>query len=138
MKRHRRNPPAEAAAIMIAPIVPYVAAGVVLYFFGGKLWDLIGAKIAGTSVAKFKESSKTVADTIFAPVTYIGDAMAEKAGYITPATQAAAIAALKAEIAAKNKTPLVYTLPFPSPQSQAEFRANIAAIDKAIATAKVK
>jgi len=124
-RRYHRN----AIPASIVPLVPWAVAGLVAYFFGGKILTAIGSKVAGVSTEEFKEDVQTVTKSIASPISTAKDmASALKVsavGYISPEEQAAAIAEIKTRLTK------AIVLPYPNPQSQAEFRANIAAIDAA-------
>jgi len=136
--RYRRNPPQDAAFAIILPIIPWVAAGTVLYFYGGTIFNWISAKISGKSIEQIKADTATVAAAVKSPFTAskeIIQYVTGTTGYISPAEQAAAIAKVKADL--KAKAPIkTYKVPYPNPQSQAEFKANIAAIKAAMDAAK--
>ena len=126
----RKNPPAEVALMTIAPLLPYLAAGVTIYFFGGRIATWIGSKIAGKSVEEFKADTSTVAEAIKTPLVTTAEVISfltNSTVYISQAEQTAALAKIKAATVTKT-----YAVPYPNPQSQAEFRANMAAIDAAL------
>lgn len=59
MKRKTRPNPNLAAATF-APFMPYIVVGVVIYFFGDKIFAAFGSKLTGISTEKYKEDIKTV------------------------------------------------------------------------------
>lgn len=124
MARTRSNP---FATDILAPFAPWLIVGAVLYFFG----DKIMAAIAGVSTEEFKEDASTVKSAIMSPVSTASDILrtikVATGGYISPAEQAAAIAKIGQTI-----RPQAMVVPYPNPQSQVEFRANIDAINKAL------
>jgi hypothetical protein len=137
----RKNPPLLESAVL--PIVPYAIGGAILFFYGKDIINWIGAKISGVSPAQFKEDVKAVAATtagaVKATANVIGTVEAAplqfglwawnsalQPGYnVTPAKNTAAINAIKEE---KGIIAPGVKVPYPKPGSQAEFRANIAAI----------
>jgi len=59
MKRRTRHNPNLAAATL-APFMPYIVVGVVIYFFGDKIFAAIGSKLTGVSTDEYKKDVKTV------------------------------------------------------------------------------
>ena len=98
----RENPPADIALMTIAPLLPYLAVGVTLYFFGGKIATWIGAKIAGKSVEAFEGDVDTVESALATPIVTTAEVISfvtNSTVYISPAEQAAALAKIKATLA---------------------------------------
>ena len=118
MARYTRNPYGSAA---LAPLVPYIAAAAVLYFYGDKLFAMLGARLTGKSVEEYKEDVSTVTGALKAPVTTAKDLVQYVTGTQVPSGPGT-----------QTVKGTVIKLPYPNPQTQAEFRANIAAIDAAL------
>ena len=117
--RRRQNPlGADALTVALAPMLPWLIGGAVLYFYGADIMTAISARFAGKSVEEFKKASSTVTTAITHPITTTKDLVLYATGNQSTVAQSAT---------GKN-----YVVPFPNPQSQAEFRANIAAIDAAM------
>ena len=73
-RRYRLNPSgADIMTASIAPLLPYAVVGVVLYFYGGRIANLLGAKIAGVDTEQFKEDVKTVTSAVKSPVSTAKD-----------------------------------------------------------------
>jgi len=127
----RRNPPAEVAVAALAPVIPYAVLGVVLYLWGDKILAYLGAKIAGKSTAEFKQDASTIYGAFKAPGAQIGNELtAAKVavfGYVTPEKAKAMKAATDKKLGIISGV----KVPYPNPKSQAEFRANIDAINRA-------
>lgn len=99
-KKFHRNP--DVMAAVVAPIVPYAVLGVVIYFFGGKIANLLGAKVAGISTEKFKSDVGTVtgaASTPFKTTASVAKYITGTTGY--KGTQAQQTAAFKKELEKK-------------------------------------
>ena len=127
-RRYRKNPAVVTSAI--APFLPYIIIGAVVYFWGDKIFALLGSKLTGKSLPAYKEDIKTVKEGLSAPVTTAKGLVISTTGwgYISPEEQKKAIA----EIAKRQGIKVSdIKLPYPVPQSQEQFRANIEAIKKA-------
>jgi hypothetical protein len=93
--RRHKNPP-DLLIATVAPILPYALLGGVIYFFGGKIMNLLGAKIAGIDTTQFKSDVKTVSTATTKDVANVVTGNVFQTAYISPAEQAAAIASIKA------------------------------------------
>lgn len=130
MRRTRPNPFMSAA---VAPFVPWILGAAVLYLFGDKILAALGARVAGVNVEEFKKDASTVREAIVSPISTLKDLVdtvkVASGGYISQADQAAAIESIKGQLSTGASIPV----PYPNPQSQAEFRANIDAINVVLA-----
>jgi hypothetical protein len=104
----------------VAPLLPYAIGGLVLYFFGGKILAVIGSKISGVSTEEFIADASVVKSAISTPIDTASDVFSFVTGIKTTVPQ--------------GKIPV----PYPTPQSQEQYRANIAAIDAALAARKLQ
>ena len=96
-KKYHRNP--SIASAVIVPILPYALLGTVLYFYGGKIANLLGAKVAGVDTLKFKSDVKTVSSASGKDVVNALTGNVFQTKYISPTEQKAAIAAIKTKTA---------------------------------------
>jgi hypothetical protein len=113
----RRNP---LVASVITPILPYLIGGAVLYFYGKQILAAIGAKLTDKSVEEYEKDAATVKSALLSPISTGKDIIR----YVT-GTQTSA----GGPVSVKGKQ---IAVPYPSPKSQEEFRANIAAINKVL------
>lgn len=126
-RRYRRNPPIDALFIGLSSLVPYALIGGIVYFYGKDIWAMLGSKLTGISAEKLKSDASTVAKAVTSPVETASDIIKSVTSkYISPAEQAAAITEIK-----KSLNTQAIKLPYPTPNSNSEFRANIEAIAKA-------
>lgn len=58
-RKSRRNPPDLMTATLV-PLMPWAVVGVVLYFYGDKIFKAVGAKITGTDPAKYDAAITTI------------------------------------------------------------------------------
>ena len=129
-RRTRSNPFISSA---IAPFVPWVLGAVVLYFFGDKILASIGAKVAGVDVEQYKEDVATVGRAVVSPIETISDASAAIKLAVGSSLSSLVPASLMAGSIKVGAQAVV--IPYPNPQSQAEYRANIAAINAVLTPA---
>ena len=76
MKKTRQNP--NLAAEAVAPFLPYIVVGAVLYFYGGKIFAFVGSKVTGVPIEQYKKDVKTVTSASSSDLSdvasYIGNA----------------------------------------------------------------
>lgn len=113
--RTQRNPPVMA---VVGPILPYAIIGGAIYFFWDKILLTVGSKLTGKSVEEYKSAAETTKQAILVPVATVKDIFKYATGK-------------QGNVATSVKGKDI-KVPFPSPQSPAEFRANIDAINKAL------
>lgn len=114
--RTRRNPPLVSAAV--APFVPWIIGGALVYLYWDKILAGLGAGITGKSVEEYKKDVTTVKEALKTPVTTTKEIVRYVTGTQTPKGPG--------EVLVRGQ---IVKLPYPSPKSMEEFRANQAAID---------
>ena len=119
--RNRHNPPQDVALAAIMPVLPYLAGGLVLYFFGDKILTFIGAKISGVNTVKYAKDAHVVTEAVTHPLITAKDLIEYATGTQTGS-------GVKVQRIKGKDIPV----PFPNPASQEEFRANITAINAAL------
>jgi hypothetical protein len=99
-KPYHRNPTAAITTALIAPVLPYAVVGVVLYFYGGKIAALLGAKISGVDTTQFKADASTVKQGLSTPWQTAKGLLTATTGigYISPADQKKALTKIAANL----------------------------------------
>lgn len=114
--RPRRNPPLISA--VMAPFMPWIVGGAIVYLYWDKILAGLGAGITRKSVEEYKKDVSTVKEALKTPVTTTKEVIRYVTGTEIPKGPG--------EVLVRGR---LVKLPYPSPQSMEQFKANQAAID---------
>jgi len=112
----RHTPP--LIPVAMAPFIPWLIGGVLMYLYWDKILAGLGAGITGKSVEEYKKDVTTVKEALKTPVATTKEIVRYVTGTQTPKGPG--------EVLVKGQ---IVKLPYPSPKTMEEFRANQAAID---------